>query len=196
MGNSLYCLSAFRAGVAVARVLPRSMGQWIGESIAVASYARRPQAQRALRANLQAVTGREGAALDALCLENVRNFGRMIADYFYCASRRPSVAANLVQRWRGFEHLEEARARGKGTIIVTAHLGHWELGGTLLADRGLSMTVITLDEPSTALTEWRDDYRQRAGIKTIPVGPGREFGFVEMIQTLRRNECLAMLVDR
>jgi KDO2-lipid IV(A) lauroyltransferase len=46
------------------------------------------------------------------------------------------------------------------------------------------------------LTEWRDAYRRRLGIKTIAVGPGREFAFVEMIQTLRRGECLAMLVDR
>ena len=196
MGNSLYCLSAFRAGVAVARVIPRSAGQWIGRQIGVASYRRRPQAQAAIRANLHAVTGKEGAELDALCVANVRNFSHMVADYFYCASRKPAEAARLVQRWRGFEHLEAARARGKGVIIVTGHLGHWELGGILLTERGLPMTVITLDEPSTALTEWRDDYRRRSGIQTIAVGPGREFGFVEMIQTLRRNECLAMLVDR
>src|SRR5690606_31924800 len=82
MGNSLYCLSAFRAGVAAARVLPRGVSRWIGESIAIASYGRRPEAQRALRSNLQGVTGEKGAALDALCAENVRNFGRMIADYF------------------------------------------------------------------------------------------------------------------
>lgn len=137
-----------------------------------------------------------GAELDALCVENVRNFSRMVADYFYCASRQPQEAARLVRRWRGLEHLDAAQARGKGVIIVTAHLGHWELGGILLAERGLRTTVITLDEPSTALTQWRDDYRRRAGIQTIAVGPGREFGFVEMIQTLRRNECLAMLVDR
>ena len=88
------------------------------------------------------------------------------------------------------------RDGGQGVIVVTGHLGNWELGGILLALRGLPMTVVTLDEPSTELTRWRDEYRRRLGIKTIAVGPGREFGFVEMIQTLRRGECLAMLVDR
>jgi KDO2-lipid IV(A) lauroyltransferase len=34
------------------------------------------------------------------------------------------------------------------------------------------------------------------GIKTITVGPGHPFAFVEMMQTLRRNELVAMLVDR
>jgi KDO2-lipid IV(A) lauroyltransferase len=101
-----------------------------------------------------------------------------------------------LHEWRGFEHLEQARAAGKGTILVTAHFGNWELGGTLLALRGLPMTVITLEEPTSQLTRWRDRQRQRLGIKTIAVGPGHDFAFVEMIQALRRNEIIAMLVDR
>jgi KDO2-lipid IV(A) lauroyltransferase len=120
----------------------------------------------------------------------------MLADYFFCASRGGPAVRALVDEWHGLEHLEAARARGKGVIIATAHLGHWELGGLLLAERGFPMTVITLDEPTTTLTEWRDRYRRTLAIKTIAVGPGREFAFVEMIATLRRNECLAMLVDR
>jgi hypothetical protein len=58
------------------------------------------------------------------------------------------------------------------------------------------MTVVTLEEPSTELTRWRDELRQRLGIKTITVGPGHDFAFVEMMNVLRRNEILAMLVDR
>jgi KDO2-lipid IV(A) lauroyltransferase len=102
----------------------------------------------------------------------------------------------LLDEWRGFENLEAALARGKGAIVVTAHLGNWELGGILLALRGLPMTVITLEEPTSGLTRWRDAQRRRLGIKTIAVGPGHDFAFVEMIQTLRRNEIVAMLVDR
>ena len=120
----------------------------------------------------------------------------MLADYFRCGTGDPARANELLHEWRGFEHFEKARALGKGIVLVTAHLGNWELGGTLLALRGLPMTVITLEEPSTELTRWRDEMRQRLGIKTITVGPGHEFAFVEMIQVLRRNEILAMLVDR
>src|SRR5207302_7851476 len=62
--------------------------------------------------------------------------------------------------------------------------------------RGIPVTVITLEEPSTALTAWREAYRREIGIGTIAVGPGREFAFVEMMRVLRQNGCLAMLVDR
>ena len=197
MRPALYSVGCFKAGYVLAQFLPRRASHWLGASIALASYRRRPAAQAALRANLRRVTGRDGAALDAVCAENVANFGRMLADYFLCSGLggEGRVAA-LVDEWRGLEHLQAARALGRGTIVVTAHLGHWEMGGTMLAMRGFPMTVVTLDEPSSELTRWRDAHRRHLGIQTIAVGPGREFAFLEMLAALRRNECVAMLVDR
>ncbi len=192
----IYTLRAFQAGLALARMLPRWASRAIASTIGQIEYCRRSCAQSALRENLRAVTGRSGADLERLCRENVAQFSQMLADYFYCASHSTEKADALLEAWHGKEHLMTARDQGKGVIVITGHLGNWELGGILLALRGLPMTVITLDEPSTALTEWRDAYRRKLGIKTIAVGPGREFAFVEMIQTLRRGECLAMLVDR
>lgn len=193
----LYSAGFFKAGYAAAQFLPRAASHWIGATIALASYRRRADARAALRANLQRVTGLDGPALEASCAANVANFGRMLADYFRCCGAGGDArAAALVDEWSGFEHLQAARELGRGTVIVTAHLGHWEMGGTVLARRGFPMTVVTLDEPSTELTRWRDALRRQLGIKTIAVGPGREFAFLEMLAALRRNECVAMLVDR
>jgi KDO2-lipid IV(A) lauroyltransferase len=193
----LYSASCFKLGYAAAQFLPRAVAHWIGATIALASYRRRAAAQAALRANLRRVTGLDGPALDAACAANVANFGRMLADYFRCCGAGGHErAAALVDEWRGFEHLKAARDAGRGTVLVTAHLGHWEMGGTVLAQRGFPMTVVTLEEPSSELTRWRDALRRQLGIKTIAVGPGREFAFLEMLAALRRNECVAMLVDR
>ena len=41
----------------------------------------------------------------------------------------------MVER-RGFEFLETARQKGKGTLLITGHLGAWELGGMVLASDG------------------------------------------------------------
>ena len=196
MRSSLYQLRAFQAAGALARILPRSIFQRIASLIGRATYARNPAGRSALCENLRALTGKTGGELDAVCAENVSHFSRMLADYFQCGTGDPVRASALLHEWRGFEHFENARALGKGIVLVTAHLGNWELGGTLLALRGLPMTVITLEEPSTELTRWRDELRQRLGIKTLIVGPGHDFAFVEMIRVLRRNEILAMLVDR
>jgi KDO2-lipid IV(A) lauroyltransferase len=157
---------------------------------------RHPDCLAALRQNLAVVTGRTGGELEALCRVNARRFAVMLADYFYCSSRPLDTAATLLGEWHGIEHLERAREAGKGIILITGHLGNWELGGSLLVAQGVPMTVVTLEEPSGALTDWRQRYRREAGINTIVVGPGREFALLEMVQVLRRNECLAMLVDR
>jgi KDO2-lipid IV(A) lauroyltransferase len=195
--SGLYTLAGFKAAYTLAQVAPRALTQWMGPRIALGSYDRRPAVRATLEANLRRVTGLDGAPLRALCRENVANFGRMLADYFLCAGMNAAARADrLLEEWRGLEHLEAARTRGRGTIVVTAHLGHWELGGVTLARHGWPLTVVTLEEPSSELTRWRDACRAHLGIKTIAVGPGHPFSFIELIQTLRRNEIVAMLVDR
>ncbi len=192
----LYQLRAFQAAGILARLLPRPVLQKLAPLIGRAASAQNPAGRSAIRENLRVITGKSGGALDALCADNIAHFSRMLADYFRCGVGDPSLANELLREWRGFEHFENARAAGKGIVLVTGHVGNWELGGTLLALRGLPMTVITLEEPSTELTRWRDELRQRLGIKTITVGPGHDFAFVEMMKVLQRNEILAMLVDR
>jgi len=196
MTPSLYQLRTFQAARILARLAPRSILQRVAPLIGHVSYSRNGTAREALRRNLHALTGRNGSELDTLCSENVANFSRMLADYFLCTGRDHANINTWVDDWCGLEHLENARARGKGAVLVTGHLGNWELGGLLLARRGFPITVVTLEEPSSELTRWRDRLRQRFGIKTITVGSGHDFAFVEMLQALRRNELLAMLVDR
>ena len=134
--------------------------------------------------------------LDDLCRENFDSFLRMLCDYFYCSLAPSEKIRGLVQEWRGFEHIAAARKRGKGGLLITAHLGNWELGGILLALEGVPLTIVTLEEPASGLTEWRETYRRRFGIKTVSVGATDPFSFVSIISAMRRNEFVALLVDR
>ncbi|HSI15857.1 MAG TPA: lysophospholipid acyltransferase family protein [Chthoniobacter sp.] len=197
MRDSLYTIGGFKFAFSLAHLLPRAVNLWLATRIGLAAYQRSPEAQAALRSNLHLVTGLQEAKLDALCKTNVGNFSRMLADYFICAGPNAAKkAAALLHLDGGEQHLAAARAPGKGVIVVTGHLGHWELGGLMLALLGLPLTVVTLEEPSSELTRWREASRRQLGIKTITVGPTYPFAFVEMMQTLRRNELVAMLVDR
>lgn len=193
--NPCYRLGTFRLAYRLANILPRSWSQALAGRIGRVSYSLSRKPRESLRENLRLVTGASGRELDELCRANFENFIKMLADYFYCTSRSERRVPKLLEEWRGYENLTAALERGKGVIIVTGHLGNWEIGGILLALKNLPMTVVTLEEPSTELTRWRDSYRRRLGIKTIKVG-SEKFSFVEMIQTLRRNEIVAMLVDR
>jgi lauroyl/myristoyl acyltransferase len=193
--NPCYRLGTFRLAYLLANILPRPVAQALAGSIGRASYSFNRQSREALRENLRLVTGADGPELDDLCRDNFANFIKMLADYFYCTGGNGARATGLLQERSGDENLTAAFERGKGVILITAHLGNWELGGILLALKNLPMTVVTLEEPTTELTRWRDNYRRRLGIKTIMVGSDK-FSFVEMIKTIRNNEAVAMLVDR
>jgi KDO2-lipid IV(A) lauroyltransferase len=193
-----YSPSGFALGYSAARLLPRGVCQGIGSTLGLAGYLGNKESRLALRRNLKRVTGVNGSSLDRLCRDNFQNFGRMLADYFYCAGIQASKLdqiRNLLGDWHGIEHLSEALALGRGVLLATGHLGNWELGATLLALDGWKVNVVTLPEPASELPRPRDAYRRRIGIRTIEVGTDA-FAFVEMMAALRRNEIVCMLVDR
>src|SRR2546426_9333146 len=121
--NPWYRLGTFRAALALAKILPRDAGQSVAAAIGRASFALGGAAREAARTNLALVTGKQGRELDALCRANFVNFIKMLADYFHATTAAPAQIRALVSGWRGLENIEAARARGKGVIVVTAHLG-------------------------------------------------------------------------
>ena len=47
-----------------------------------------------------------------------------------------------VERVEGWHHVEDGLAGGRGVILVTGHLGNWELGGAYFAARGVPLDVV------------------------------------------------------
>jgi KDO2-lipid IV(A) lauroyltransferase len=194
-GNPWYRLRTFRAALGLVRLLPRDLAQEVAGAVGRAAYGFATTGREAALGNLAHITGLRGVMLEELCRENFDRFLRTLADYFYSSLASKVDIQGLVEEWVGFEHITEARRRGKGGILITGHIGNWELGGILLALEGVPLTVVTLEEPATGLTEWREACRRRVGIKTIPVGAD-PFSLVGIVSALRRNEFVALLVDR
>ena len=197
----MYRLGFFRLSRRITLYLPRPVFHRIAEVLGMLVYATRPKLREILRANLAKITGAEPGVesdqkqLSRLCRANIASFSRMLADYFFSICCKPEAIKTLLADCSGKEALEAALARGKGVILVTAHLGHWELGGICLAMEGLPLNIVTAPEPSKELNEWRQAYREKFGIKTITLGTD-PFAFMEVINALKRNEIVAMLVDR
>lgn len=109
---------------------------------------------------------------------------------FWLADKSKTLA--LVQRTYGLEHLEQARAEGKGVILVSPHLGAWEL---------LGLYVSTLGELLTLYRPPRDanheaviiQYRARFGAAQIPAGAR---GVRQLVKALKRNAMVGILPDQ
>lgn len=94
----------------------------------------------------------------------------------------------------GREHLEAAMARGRGTIILSAHLGNFFLLGTRLAVEGYPAYVLVNPPRGRALREVLDHYRLRIGQRTIQARP-RKQASRELIQVLRDNQIAIVIAD-
>jgi Kdo2-lipid IVA lauroyltransferase/acyltransferase len=192
--NTWYTPFSFETASWIIKHLPRPLTRSMSVGLGELGYRLCNDRREALRRNLTVMTlnQRQREELSRSCFHN---FLRMLHDFCDCAENGINRLNSLMVERRGFEFLEAARCKGKGTLLITGHLGAWELGGMVLASDGFPVNVVTMAEPTSELNEWRQKYRQRFGIKTVTVGADK-FAFVEIIQALRRNELVAMLVDR
>lgn len=95
--------------------------------------------------------------------------------------------------FQGREHLDAALAHGKGAIIVSGHIGGWELSGPLVAAHGYGIHGYVEDtgvDPEVLRAYAR--YRGAMGLSALPVTRGARVGY----HVLERGEILGMLADR
>ncbi|HRY29807.1 MAG TPA: hypothetical protein P5079_07185, partial [Elusimicrobiota bacterium] len=79
--------------------------------------------------------------------------------------------AKPVVHVEGREKAEAARAVGKGAVFLTSHLGHWELGGRILADWGWPVTAVYQPYRSAAMHDFIHK-RRSPGLRYLAVGKG------------------------
>jgi KDO2-lipid IV(A) lauroyltransferase len=104
----------------------------------------------------------------------------------------------MIGRRSSSDTLDQALAAGTGAILVSPHLGSWELGGLGLADMGYTVNMLTFREPDEKVNELREAVRQERGINFIYVDrdDSSPLAIIEAVNALRRNEVLAILGDR
>lgn len=158
------------------------------------TYARtQPAILQIVRKNLALLQSEPVTRRDAM--QVFLNFSETLADYVGVGLMNPEEAKALLGEHTGAEHLERAVQKGKGVILATGHYGFFEFGSVILAESGYPMTVATLPEPTTELTEWRASWRRRWGAKTVAVG-NDPFSALNVARAISNGDCMALLVDR
>lgn len=117
--------------------------------------------------------------------------GRQLGDF--CHFPRYSTA-NISQLavYDGFENFQQAQARGKGVLFLTAHFGGWEVSSFIHAMHGhpLHILIRPLDNPY--LDRLVNRYRQLGGNRTIPK---QDFARA-MLAALHAGETVGILMDQ
>jgi KDO2-lipid IV(A) lauroyltransferase len=152
--------------------------------------------RRSVRSNLQIVTGRNRVEL--LVFSAFRLFAHNWCDVMLMMRLKGKKLQALIGQRSRSAPLDQALAAGTGAILVSPHLGNWELGGLGLADLGYTVNVLTFREPDEKVNDLREEVRQERGIRFIYVDrhDASPLAIIEAVNALRRNEVLALLGDR
>jgi KDO2-lipid IV(A) lauroyltransferase len=77
-----------------------------------------------------------------------RSLGWQLAEFCQLRCYTPENTRSFL-RYEGLEHWEQAQAKGRGVLIVTGHLGAWELSSYYhsLMGHHMSMVIRRLDNP-------------------------------------------------
>jgi KDO2-lipid IV(A) lauroyltransferase len=157
---------------------------WAGYFLS-SSYRRR-LAENATLAGVPA-TDRRAAVADA---------GRLVMELPRLWLRpRDKAIADPVQ-WEGAELLEALLARGRGLVLLTPHMGSFEVSAQAYAERFGSLQPITvLYRPARQdwLRELEETARARAALSTAPANLA---GVRLMMRALRRGETVGLLPDQ
>lgn len=182
-----------RAAAAVWRVLPERLalasGGMLGRLAGVVDRRHRRLAVKNLRRALP-----EGyaaaAAARALVRANFAHYGRALVEFV----RLPQFAAagRLLQiPFAEEQHIHDAVAAGKGYIILTGHLGNFEMLGAVITARGHKFVTLARGADAPALERLLQEVRAAVGMRMID----KDEAGRNVLAALRRNEGVAILID-
>lgn len=159
-------------------------------------YLMLPEKRRGIRSNLRVITGMRD--VERLVFATYYKFALNWCDVMLMMRWRGSKLQSLIGRRSSGRALDDALAAGCGAILISPHLGNWELGGLGLADMGYPLNVLTFREPDERVNELREQVRRERGIRFIYVDRDdtSPLAVIEAVNALRRNEILALLGER
>jgi KDO2-lipid IV(A) lauroyltransferase len=164
--------------------LLHAAGAWLGWAM----YGLSPTYRRHLRDNLRAAGYGDPATRRAA----IAAAGRLLAELPALWLRPRAEITAKVRRIDGMEHVDAARAAGKGIVFLTPHLGCFEVAALVAAER-FPITVL-YRAPKVA---WlRPLIEQGRGRENVRLARADLAGVRELVGALARGEAVGILPDQ
>jgi len=183
----------YEIGGLLVLVVPLSFSYCAGAVLADLNFYLNSSSRRAVVANLRQALGDSVSERERrkIAKRSFRNFAWLIVDFLRfprLSARSAESAVNL----NGLRIVEEEFRKGKGVIFLGAHLGNWELGGAVLSLKGFPLSVVAMPHENRLIDRFFVRRRTAKGIAAVSV----EHATSELLESLRRKECVAILADR
>jgi len=184
----------YRMGAATLRSLPESAVQSFAQRAGALAFSLQGERARWALANLRiAFPEKTEAERYAIGRESYAQFGMNMADLPRAQtwSREELTTRCPIE---GHEHVELALARGNGALLLTLHIGNWEVGVQALAFAVEHHKVCVIGRPmrNRLIYDQITSSRTRSGAELID----RENALTGMMRRLRANRPVAVLNDQ
>ena len=175
-------------------LLPRPFMLWMAVLLGNFYWAVMGNDRRMVHRNLSQVLDNPGKVKKVVRRIFI-NYAKYLVDYTRMDLLRQNNFRHLTESFEGKEHIDRIFSGGKGGLILTAHLGNWEIGGVFLTLMGYPLNVITAPDGETRLQDYRVRLRQVQGIKVITLNDTISSSLA-VLKALKANELVALLADR
>ncbi len=184
-----------RLAILAVKIFPRPAVYFVTDSIAALAFYLFHAFRTRSTKNLSLALG--DAASEAhvrqITQKSLRNFFRAFAELPIVLASQNNEVRDMISVV-GSEYLNTALAKGRGVILLSAHLGNFFLLGTRLALSGYPIHVLVNQPRHGRFAQLMDEYRVRALQTTIHARPRRE-ALRQLAQVLRRNEVAIIIAD-
>lgn len=183
----------YRTGLFIALILPIRISYAIACCLADVFYYISPTDRRTVISNLKIVLNGsvDDELIAGMAKDVFRNFAKYLVDFF----RFQKIDEEYVRKnvsVEGAINIEDARAKGKGAIMLSAHMGNWELGGAVVSMIGYPISAVVLTHKNKRINDFFTSQRLKGNMKPIEMGASLKSCY----RVLRNNELLALLGDR
>ena len=162
-------------------------------SIATLFYSplgiRRRVAEKQIAAAFPELSSRE---VRRVARESYRHLGRVAAEVALFSRLDGAGILSHMAAIAGLELFESQRAEGRGAIVLTGHVGNWEIGGAATAASGIPIDVVVRLMGNPMFDEYLTQTRARLGMTVV-----RDRDAVRhTARALRDGHVMAFLIDQ
>lgn len=118
------------------------------------------------------------------------NLAEAAVDLFRLPSMTSAQLSALIDV-TGFEHLQHALAQGRGVVLVSGHVGPYELGAAWIAAQGIPVTAM-VEDLAKETAEALSTYRTATGVRLVT----RNTGARQLYRVLKEGDLVALVADR
>jgi predicted LPLAT superfamily acyltransferase len=106
------------------------------------------------------------------------------------------IKTNFTSNHEGGDVLDKIAASGKGGILISGHIGNWEIAGQLLNRLNTTFNILMYENERENLKQYMDQIQTKKNVRIIAIKEGELGHMIELYNAFSRNELVVMHGDR